>query len=438
MRTQSIGVSDKPLSAAQRWLSFAAIFFLAFLAAFNLFKAAPSIQYVAADLSMPETMVSQIMGSYSIAALVMAFPGMRLAQKMGFKFSALIACISMVAGSAICAVSTSTELFFAGRIIEGVGYGLVAVIGPNSVPRLLPSEKLGLAMGIWAQWLPIGTLGAFFIAPIAFGAAGGIDVAFSWHVIWYAAIALEIAGLAWLAVSFKLPAVGENERIGGKAGAQGASAKQAPKRRDFMGSAIVTCFAFMVVTYLYVGNFNTFYPTYLQNSRGMSVEFSSLFPIVAAAVGIVGGILFGTIAAKRDRRKLVIIAGELCLAALFLLCLYTPGDDMVGPWIGTVLIGLVASLVPACVYSIIPLLVATPEKTDFALAALSFFTALGKVLAGALVSPALVAIGYVANAQFICVPLALLAAVLVFLIVKPDREVSQLRLQESRAAQGGE
>ena len=103
---------------------------------------------------------------------------------------------------------------------------------------------------------------------------------------------------------------------------------------------------------------------------------------------------------------------------------------MVGPWIGTVLVGLVGGVVPACTYSIIPLLAATPKKTDFALATLSFFTAGGKVLAGALVSPTLVAIGYQMNAQIICAPMAIVIAVLVWVFIKSDKAVSALRQQE--------
>lgn len=415
MKAQSIGISREPIAPAQRWICFASIFFLAFLAAFNLFKAAPAIQYIAADLAMPETMVSQIMGSYSIAALVLAFPGMWFAQKMGFKFSAVVACASMVAGSALCAIATTTPVFFAGRIIEGIGYGLVAVIGPNSVPRLLPAKNLGLAMGIWAQWLPIGTVGAFFLAPIAYGAFGGAQVTFSWHAIWIVAVVLEILGTVWLIVSFKLPEVGENEK------AKAAAAQSGTTRRDYMGSAIIACFSFMVITYLYVGNYNTFYPTFLQNYRGMTVEMSSLFPIIAAVFGIVSGIFIGAAAAKRNMRKPIIVAGHLCLVAIFALCLFPAGEDMVGPWIGTAVMGLVAGTVPACTYSIIPVLAASPKKSDLGLATLSFFTALSKVLAGALVSPTLVAIGYQANAQFVCAPLAAVAALVVLLFMKSDK-----------------
>ena len=70
---------------------------------------------------------------------------------------------------------------------------------------------------------------------------------------------------------------------------------------------------------------------------------------------------------------------------------------------------------------LIPVLASSPKQSDFGLAALSFFTATGKVLAGFLVSPTLVDIGYEANAHFVCAPLAIVAAVLVFVLVRGER-----------------
>ena len=77
------GVQNRQLTPKERWLSFGTILLVATLAALNMFKASPAIQYIASDMEMPQSMVSQIMGSYSIPALVFAYIGMWLGQKMG-------------------------------------------------------------------------------------------------------------------------------------------------------------------------------------------------------------------------------------------------------------------------------------------------------------------------------------------------------------------
>lgn len=95
------GVQNRQLTPKERWLSFGTILLVATLAALNMFKASPAIQYIASDMEMPQSMVSQIMGSYSIPALVFAYIGMWLGQKMGFKLSSLISVIIMMLGTII-------------------------------------------------------------------------------------------------------------------------------------------------------------------------------------------------------------------------------------------------------------------------------------------------------------------------------------------------
>ena len=70
------GVQKRQLTPTERWLCFAALFFLGFTATFNQFKAAPAIQYIGADLGMGIDMLSQIMGVFSIAGMILAYPGM--------------------------------------------------------------------------------------------------------------------------------------------------------------------------------------------------------------------------------------------------------------------------------------------------------------------------------------------------------------------------
>ena len=62
-KLQKWGVLDRQLTAQERWLTFSMILLVAVLAALNMFKASPAIQYIAQDVSMPKNMISQIMGA---------------------------------------------------------------------------------------------------------------------------------------------------------------------------------------------------------------------------------------------------------------------------------------------------------------------------------------------------------------------------------------
>ena len=153
------GVQDRQLTSAERWVCFAALFFLGFTATFNQFKAAPAIQFIGSDLGMGVEMLSQIMGVFSIAGMLLAYPGMLVMQRFGIKFSITVTAIIQLIGSVICVFSSSTPMFLFGRTLEGVAYGLICVIGPNIMPRLFPLKDQGLCMGIWSQWTPAGSVG---------------------------------------------------------------------------------------------------------------------------------------------------------------------------------------------------------------------------------------------------------------------------------------
>lgn len=67
------GVQSRQLNSTERWLCFAALFFLGFTATFNQFKAAPAIQFIGADLGMSVEMLSQIMGCFPLPACCWPF-----------------------------------------------------------------------------------------------------------------------------------------------------------------------------------------------------------------------------------------------------------------------------------------------------------------------------------------------------------------------------
>ena len=126
------GVQNRQLTPTERWICFAALFFLGFTATFNQFKAAPAIQFIGADLGMGTDMLSQIMGVYSIAGMLLAYPGMIVMQRFGVKFSIVVTSLLQLVGSLVCVFATNTPAFLAGRTLEGVAYGSSASSGRTS------------------------------------------------------------------------------------------------------------------------------------------------------------------------------------------------------------------------------------------------------------------------------------------------------------------
>ena len=418
------GVQNRQLDSTERWLCFAALFFLGFTATFNQFKAAPAIQFIGADFGMSVAMLSQIMGVFSIAGMLLAFPGMFVMQRLGVKFSVVVTSVLQLVGSLICVFAPDTALFLVGRTLEGVAYGLICVIGPNIMPRLFPLKDQGLCMGVWSQWTPVGVVIAFFTAPMIFDAAGGAALAFSWRPIWYVSIAMEIVSIVWLLACCKMPAIPENELV------DGDPTRRKKPGRNYMLAGFVVCAFFFVWVFDYVANINTLYPTFLQNVKGLSVFDSAMLPNWTAIISIPLGIAFGVVADKLNFRKWMIAGGYLLVALCMAFFYFTPGTDMTGPWIASILMGLCGALVPTGTRAIAPVLVPEPKKTDLVLATMAFATGVAQVVGGYIVSPIVANAGWQANAQFVLAPLAVLAAAAVIVFVKSDRKISEVRAEE--------
>ena len=419
----NFGVQNRQLTQTERWICFSALFFFGFTAAFNLFKAAPAIAFIGADLGFDEAGLGYIMSSYAIAALVLAYPGMLIMQKIGVKASVLISCVLMLLGSVVGSFAPNAALFLVGRAIEGCAYGLICVIGPNIMPRLFPLKNQGLVMGIWSLWIPVGTIIAFFLAPVIFEAAG-------WRPIWYVSLIMEVVSLAWMFASVKMPQVPENELVDGDV------TRRKKPGKCFMFAAIMMSVAFLAWVYVYVDNINTLYPTFLQQAKGMSVFDSSMLPNWIAIITIPVGILFGVLSDKWNARKYFVAVPYLVVALLMFFCAFTPGDDLVGPWTFCIVMGVCAAGIPMGTRAIIPVLVPNPKKTDFALATMAFATGLAQCM-GSLASLSIAEIGWTANGQFVLAPLALIASLIVFICVKSDRKVLAIR-KEEEAAQSAE
>ena len=420
MSISSYGVLDRQTTNTERWVTFAALFLFGFTASCNLFKASPVMTVIGGDLGLDAGGLGLIMTFYSIAALVMAFSGALVMRKIGVKAMVVISCAIMVCGTAISAFSSDSGMFLAGRAVEGIAYGLICVCGPNILPRLFPRKQMGLAVGIWSQWIPCGTIIAFFTAPLVFEATG------NWQGIWFVTLALGIVALILLIALVKMPQKNENEIVAGDASIVAKPGKQ------FFASAALVCVVFFIWVFVYVVNINGMYPTFLQDVKGMSVFDSSMLPNWLAIITIPLGIVAGLVSDKFAIRKKALVTFYVVTALIFFFLAFTPGEDATSSWAFCIIMGVCASFIPTYTRGITPLLCTDSFKCDMALCLMAFFTGAAQVCA-VFASMSVAAIGWFANAQFVLAPLCLVAAVAIAIVVKDDKKVVEIRKQEEEA-----
>lgn len=416
------GVADHQLSSAKRWLTFACMFFFGFTTVYSMFKASAALTDVAAVFNMTLSEAGNIAGLFGLSGMLFAFPGAWIMRNFGIKSSLILTAIITLLGSIMGLFATNTFLFLTSRVIEGFGMGMISVIGPNVMPRLFPLKRQGLVMGVWSLWVPAGSIIAFLTTPLLYGS-------FGWTSLWWVSIILEVISIIWLLACCKMNKVPENELVDGDV------SKKRMHRKSHVASGIIIALAFTFWAFVYAGVINVFYPTFLMDAKGMSMELASMPTLVIAVVTIPFGILFGIITDRTNTRKWWLAISYILVAVLMAFVAFNESSEGVTPWVFAVLMGLAAAGVPMATRSLIPVLVPDPRKMDYTLAIMAFVTYIGQLFAGPY-GAFVTSDGWHTGALFILAPCVIVAFVMVA-ISKSDKKALAAETGDLSAEKSG-
>jgi MFS family permease len=140
-----------------------------------------------------------------LAAAVATPVAGRLGDMYGKRRMLLVSTVPLIAGSVICALSSSVVPMIVGRGLQGMGMGVVP-LGISLLRDVVPPARLGSAVAVMSASMGVGgALGLPFSAAIAENV--------SWRVLFWvvAALSLLIAGL----IRFLVPADRTNAAPGG-------------------------------------------------------------------------------------------------------------------------------------------------------------------------------------------------------------------------------
>ncbi|HAF16816.1 MAG TPA: MFS transporter, partial [Peptococcaceae bacterium] len=175
-----------------------AVMFVAYLAgvavALNQFKVPPVMQVLMDSLQVDMATGGWLMSVFSVAGVIFALPAAFLLGRLGPKASGLIALGCTLFGSVLGALAQQVGVLLAGRVIEGIGLALIAVVAPAVISMWFEPQERGLPMGIWASWVPVATF-------VMYNIAGIIENSFGWQgVWWFGTVVSLIAFVAYAAV----------------------------------------------------------------------------------------------------------------------------------------------------------------------------------------------------------------------------------------------
>lgn len=100
-----------------------------------------------------------------------------LGDRFGYKTMYLVSLIIFTSGSALCGFAWSTWTMVGFRVIQGLGGGMIMPLTMSMVYRIVPRNKIGLALGVWG----IAAMAAPALGP-TFG--GYLVDYFNWRLIY--------------------------------------------------------------------------------------------------------------------------------------------------------------------------------------------------------------------------------------------------------------
>jgi len=184
-------------------------------------------------------------------------------------------------------------MLFFGRMVEGVGMGLIMVMAPAAIALWFPANRRGAPMAIWATCVGIGSIVMFNFAP-------GLATSYGLKSVWWLGTIVAFVAFILFAILFRSPRPEERleEPVTDAAGGPPISFKDVMSNyRLWMISLQFFCFNLVVMA------FSTFYPTFLNGVRGFSLARAASMSSLIMAVSLFSGPLAGYVSDRYWKRR---------------------------------------------------------------------------------------------------------------------------------------
>lgn len=346
------------------WVILAVSFIASVAAPLAQFKVPPIMPVLMEAFSLNLSSAGMLMSVFAITGLILALPAGMIMQKLGLKFTGLIAMSSIISGSILGAISSSSETLLFSRVIEGIGMGLIAVVAPASIAMWFPSEKRGVPMGIWATWVPLGSVLMYLIAP-------AITTAFDWRITWWFSAIFGVAAfiLVWLFLKPPPMPLELNNIPEESSNQKSFSMKKALSNRDIW----LLAFLFGLFN-LGTISINTYYPTFLTEVRQYSIGSAATISSITMVVVLFSAPLAGFLSDKIGSRKIFLTWPFLVIAVMYLFP-FTIEGITIPVWLG--FMGVIGGMIPTATFSSAPEIMKKPELSGLGMSMVTMGQNLG-------------------------------------------------------------
>lgn len=305
-----------------RWAMLGGVWLIYF--SFGLLSAAmaPLVAVISRDLGLSYTTMGGILGAWPLIYIVAAIPCGAFIDRVGLKWSLLLAALIMAASGALRAASFDGFSLFVAVGLFGIGGPLISIGAPKAITQWFHGAERGYAMGIYITGHGMGSILALALTNSVFMTLTDGD----WRqvLLIYSGFTLA-AGAIWFflgahPVSRAVDAAG---RLRGSVRDQAAVFGALLRLRS-----VQIVLAMSVGTFFFYHSLGNWLPEILR-SGGMAVGAAGVWAAVPVAVGIAGSLIIPRLATPRWRYP-IMFGLILCTGGGALLLLVAGVPALVG------------------------------------------------------------------------------------------------------------
>ena len=342
------------------WFRFLILQCCAVTVSVSQLKVSAVMEQVAQGFSISMGAAAGLMSFFTVAGIVLAIPGAALMERMGAKRLLLLLMACLFAGNAVGAVAGAYPMLMAGRLLEGVAYAMIIMVGIDLINTWFPHGGAGTATGIFNTFAAVGN----FIT-----LNGALMVVKRWNVrtLWWICAALAavdlILVLAFIPAEMPIPDRSRNRENDGNTA---ASSTGAMVREAFRDKRLMSLGAAQMLMAFILFGFITCYPLLFTGYYHLAPEKANFYSSLNGLFGIPACIVCGILAEKTGNpcRAAMVGAVGTVIAGLTMLIL-TPGTYVVHVLASAVFPG---GLVMTSIFCMVPAIAKRKESVGYYMA----------------------------------------------------------------------
>ena len=342
------------------WFRFLILQCCAVTVSVSQLKVSAVMAQVAQGFSISMGAAAGLMSFFTVAGIVLAIPGAALMERMGAKRLLLLLMACLFAGNAVGAVAGAYPLLMAGRLLEGVAYAMIIMVGIDLINTWFPHGGAGTATGIFNTFAAVGN----FIT-----LNGALMVVKRWNVrtLWWIGAALAavdlILVLAFIPAEKPIPDRSRNRENDGNTA---ASSTGDMVREAFRDKRLMSLGAAQMLMAFILFGFITCYPLLFTGYYHLAPEKANFYSSLNGLFGIPACIVCGILAEKTGNpcRAAMVGAVGTVIAGLTMLIL-TPGTYVVHVLASAVFPG---GLVMTSIFCMVPAIAKRKESVGYYMA----------------------------------------------------------------------